>query len=132
MDAATLVGLLADPTRLKVVAALALGADTIADVARDADVPLKDVALAARRLARNGLVRRDGHRLELLADVFQAVARAAAESVPPPERLSDDPEPRRVGEQAHDRPRAGRPGVHEPTVSASFGGRLSVLGPPPG
>lgn len=91
MDAATLVGLLADPTRLKVVAALALGADTIEDVARAADLPLKDVALAARRLARNGLVGRDGHRLELLTDRFQAAARAAAEAAPPPERLSDDP-----------------------------------------
>ena len=91
VDAATIVGLLADATRLKVVAALALGADTIEDVARAADLPLKDVALAARRLARNGLVRRDGHRLELLTDRFQAAARAAAESAPPPERLSDDP-----------------------------------------
>ena len=91
MDAGTLVGLLADPIRLKVVAALALGADTIEDVARAAGLPLKDVALAARRLARNGLVRRDGHRLELLADRFQAAARAAAESVPAPEPLSDDP-----------------------------------------
>ena len=60
MDAATIVGLLADPTRLKVVAALALGAGTIEDVAQAAGLPVKDVALAARRLARNGLVRRDG------------------------------------------------------------------------
>ena len=91
MDAATIVGLLADPTRLRVVAALALGAGSIEDVARAADLPLKDVALAARRLGRSGLIRRDGHRLELLADRFQAAARAAAESAPPPERLSDDP-----------------------------------------
>src|SRR5215210_880481 len=91
VDAVTIVGLLADQTRLKVVAALALGADTIEDVARAADVPLKDVALAARRLARNGLVRREGHRLELVADRFQAAARAAAESAPPPGPLSDDP-----------------------------------------
>ena len=91
MDAATIVGLLADETRLKVVAALALGADSIEDVASAAGLPLKDVAQAARRLSRNGLVRRDGHRLELLADAFQAAARAAAESAPPAERLSDDP-----------------------------------------
>ena len=89
--AVTIVGLLADPTRLKVVAALALGAGTIEDVAHATGLPLKDVALAARRLGRNGLVRRDGHRLELLAGRFQAAARAAAESAPPPERLSDDP-----------------------------------------
>lgn len=91
MDAATIVGLLADPTRLKVVAALALGAGTIEDVARAADLPLKDVALAARRLARAGLVHRDGHALLLHTERFGAPARAAAEAAPPPEPLSDDP-----------------------------------------
>ena len=91
MDAATLVGLLADPTRLKVVAALALGAGTLEEVAEASGLPLKDVALAARRLARAGLVRRDGTELELYASRFAEVARAAAEAAPPPERLSDDP-----------------------------------------
>src|SRR3954471_16206041 len=70
VDAATLVGLLADPTRLKVVAALALGAGTLEDVADASGLPLKDVALAARRLARAGLVRRDGKALELQASRF--------------------------------------------------------------
>ena len=91
MDAATIVGLLADPTRLKVVAALALGAGTIEDVARTSGLPLKDVALAARRLARAGLVHRDGHALLLHTERFGAVARAAAEAVPAPEPLSADP-----------------------------------------
>ncbi len=91
VHAATIVGLLADPTRLKVVAALALGAGTIEDVAAASGLPLKDVALAARRLGRAGLVRRDGHALELLTERFGAAARAAAESAPPPEPLSDDP-----------------------------------------
>jgi hypothetical protein len=91
MDAATIVGLLADPARLKVVAALALGAGTIEDVSRLSGLPLKDVALAARRLARAGLVHRDGHVLALHTDRFGAAARAAAEAVPPPEPLSDDP-----------------------------------------
>ena len=91
MDAATIVGLLADPARLKVVAALALGAGTLEDVARQSALPLKDVALAARRLARAGLVHRDGHVLVLHADRFGAAARAAAESAPPPEPLSADP-----------------------------------------
>jgi len=91
VDAATLVGLLADPTRLKVVAALALGAGTLEEVAEASGLPLKDVALAARRLSRAGLVRRDGKALELLASRFAEVARAAAEAAPPPERLSDDP-----------------------------------------
>ncbi len=92
VDAATIVGLLADPTRLKVVAALALGAGTIEDVARSADLPLKDVALAARRLARAGLVHaRRARSLSLRAERFGAAARAAAEAAPPPVQLSDDP-----------------------------------------
>ena len=85
------MGLLADPTRLRVVAALALGAGTIEEVSAAADLPLKDVALAARRLARGGLVHRDGHLLALHTERFGAAARAAAEAAPPPERLSDDP-----------------------------------------
>jgi hypothetical protein len=91
IDAATIVGLLADPARLKVVAALVLGAGTLEEVADVSGLPLKDVALAARRLARNGLVHRDGHVLALHTDLFGAAARAAAEAAPPPEPLSDDP-----------------------------------------
>ena len=91
MDAGTIVGLLADRTRLRVVAALALGASTIEEVADAADLPVKDVALAARRLSRAGLVHRDGHMLALHAERFGAAARAAAEAAPAPEPLSDDP-----------------------------------------
>src|ERR671916_1824680 len=91
VHAATIAGLLADPTRLKVVAALALGAGTLEEVAEATGLPLRDVALAARRLGRAGLVRRDRHELELLTDRFGAAARAAAEAAPPPEPLSDDP-----------------------------------------
>jgi hypothetical protein len=91
VGAGTIAGLLADPARLKVVAALALGAGTLEEVAEASGLPLKDVALAARRLARAGLVHRDGHALALLSDRFGAAARSAAEQAPPPERLSDDP-----------------------------------------
>src|SRR3954451_6740077 len=91
VDAATIVGLLADPARLKVVAALALGAGTIEEVSAASGLPLKDVALAARRLARAGLVHRDGHLLVLRTERFGSAARAAAEAAPPPEKLSDDP-----------------------------------------
>lgn len=91
MDAATIVGLLADPARLKVVAALALGAATLEDVAAASGLPLKDVALSARRLARAGLLHRNGHALTLHPEVFGAAARAAAEAAPAPVPLSDDP-----------------------------------------
>ena len=91
VDAATIVGLLADRTRLRVVAALALGAGTIEEVSEAAGLPLKDVALAARRLARAGLVHRDGHALALHTERFGAAARVAAEAAPAPAPLSDDP-----------------------------------------
>jgi hypothetical protein len=91
VEAATIVGLLADPARLKVVAALALGAGTLEDVAAASGLPLKDVALAARRLSRAGLVQREGHALALHTEVFGSAARAAAEAAPPPQPLSDDP-----------------------------------------
>jgi hypothetical protein len=91
VDAATIVGLLADEARLKVVSALALGAGTLEEVAAASGLPLKDVALAARRLARAGLLDRDGHALALHTELFGAAARAAAESAPTPEPLSDDP-----------------------------------------
>jgi hypothetical protein len=91
VDAARLVGLLADPTRLKVVAALVLGAGTLEEVAAAAGLPLKDVALAARRLARGGLVARDRNALRLRADAFAAAARDAAAAAPAPEPLSSDP-----------------------------------------
>jgi hypothetical protein len=91
VDAATIAGLLADPARLKVVAALALGAGTIEEVAAASGLSLKDVALAARRLARAGLVHRNGHALGLHTERFGAAARAAAESAPPPQPLSSDP-----------------------------------------
>jgi hypothetical protein len=91
VHAATIVGLLADPARLKVVAALALGAGSIEEVAAASGLPLKDVALAARRLSRSGLVHRDGHALALRTEHFAAAARAAAEAAPPPPPLSADP-----------------------------------------
>jgi hypothetical protein len=91
MEAGTIVGLLADPVRLKVVAALALGAGSIEEVADATGLPLKDVALAARRLARAGLVHRDGHTLGLHTERFAEAARSAAALAPPPQRLSDDP-----------------------------------------
>lgn len=91
MEAGTIVGLLADPVRLKVVAALALGAGTIEDVAAASGLSLRDVALAARRLARAGLVHRDGHGLALHTEQFGAAARAAAATAAPVEPLSADP-----------------------------------------
>src|SRR3954468_4369193 len=84
VDAAILVGLLADPIRLKVVAALALGAGTLEEVAAASGLPLKDVALAARRLSHAGLVARDRNALQLHAEVFGIAAPDAAQDAPAP------------------------------------------------
>src|SRR3954466_5539086 len=91
VDAGTMVGLLADPVRLRVVSALALGAGTIEEVAQASGLSLKEVALAARRLSRAGLVHRDGHDLALHTERFGEAARAAAASAPAVEPLSVDP-----------------------------------------
>src|SRR3954466_6872094 len=87
VDAATLVGLLADPTRLKVVAALALGAGTLEEVAEAGGRPLKAVAQPRRGFPGAGLVRRAGTAFDLHAARFGEAARAAAEAAPPPEPL---------------------------------------------
>ena len=95
MDAgrrASIVGLLADPTRLTVVAALALGAGTIEEVAEAAGLPAQ--GRRARRPAagsRAGSCTATGTRSALHAERFGAAARAAAEAAPAPEPLSDDP-----------------------------------------
>ncbi|MCO7221407.1 DUF2087 domain-containing protein [Klenkia sp. PcliD-1-E] len=90
-DAAKLVGLLADPDRLAVVSALALGATDIGGVAAATGLSQTAVALAARRLGRGGLIRRDGAALQLRAELFAAAARAAGEHRPRPVPLSADP-----------------------------------------
>ena len=50
--AATIAGLLADPTRLKVVAALALGAGTLEEVAETTGLPLREVVSRAEEAWR--------------------------------------------------------------------------------
>jgi hypothetical protein len=72
--AATLSGLLGDEDRLRVVAAIALGARTIADVAQAAGLAADDVRRALQRLVAAGIVSRDGGlRIDLAA--FREAAR---------------------------------------------------------
>lgn len=78
-EAARLLGVLADPERLKVAGALALGAWSVADVARLTGLPLKTIEHALSRLVAGGLVERDqaGYRLKM--EDLQAAARASGE-----------------------------------------------------
>jgi hypothetical protein len=66
--AATLSGLLGDEDRLRVVAAIALGAKTVDDVAQAAGLAPEDVRRALPRLLAAGVVDRvDGLRIDLAA-----------------------------------------------------------------
>jgi hypothetical protein len=75
-EAATLLGLLADGDRLRVVAALALGARSPVEVAAKAGLDVATAGRALARLASGGLVEqeRDGYRLR--SERFGEAARA--------------------------------------------------------
>lgn len=76
-----IVGLLAEESRLKVVAAIALGATTESDVAAAANLEPKTVRKALDRLIRGGLVEATPqHELRVSVQRFkEAAQRAAAE-----------------------------------------------------
>lgn len=82
-QAATVLGLLADDDRLRVVAALALGARTVGDVAAATDLDVPRAGRALARLTTGGLVDVDagrGHRLVpgVFRDALAALPRADA------------------------------------------------------
>ena len=79
LDAEALAGLLADPHRRGVVAALILGAHTLEDVRVATGLDARAAGRALTRLVGAGLVERaeDGT-LALLAEAFALAARAAA------------------------------------------------------
>jgi hypothetical protein len=83
-EAATVLGLLSDDDRLRVVAALALGARTPAEVADGAGLDIPRAGRALARLTSGGLVEqeKDGYRLasERFRDALESLARPAPES----------------------------------------------------
>lgn len=89
-----LCGLLAEPDRLATFAAVVLGADTVAQVAAATGRPVRETAVALRRLTDGGLVSqdRDG---ALVADqaAFKEAVRAVAPGRPP---ATEDPDPARA------------------------------------
>ena len=80
LTAAALVGLLAEESRLRVVAALALGASTLEEVVATSGLDVRLATAALERLAAGGLVRSDesGKGLSLRADAFKAAAQLEA------------------------------------------------------
>lgn len=78
VSAADLAGLLSEPDRLRVFAALALGAATAGEVASHAQLDPRTTAQALVRLAAGGLVSTVDQQLVLHTGAFKAAARAAA------------------------------------------------------
>lgn len=76
------VRLLAEPARLKVYAALVLGARMPSEIVGRTGLDLRDVAVALRKLSDGGLVelRRDG--ASPVSGVFGSLARASASAEP--------------------------------------------------
>ena len=77
-----MVGLLAQGDRLRCVAALALGASTVGEVAAAAGLDVRRAGQALSRLVDGGLVETDGRGYRLLEEELRASARAAAAVVP--------------------------------------------------
>lgn len=78
LDASTIVGLLADDGRRRVVAAVTLGATSLDAVADRAGLSVDRAGRALGRLAESGLVSTDdAGGLRLAGDVFQQAAREA-------------------------------------------------------
>jgi DNA-binding transcriptional ArsR family regulator len=92
-DAATIVGLLADETRRRVLAALVLGSATPADIRMATGLGTRAVATALARLVDAELVVRDADGTHhLLGEAFRLAAIAAAPSRSEPDPTGDVPE----------------------------------------
>jgi hypothetical protein len=91
-DARELVGLLADAARLRVVAALALGASKYDEIRSLSGLELREVSRAVQRLVDAGLViRSDDGMLFLLEAAFAETARAEAQREPQSDEHADEP-----------------------------------------
>lgn len=88
---AELVGLLADGDRLRVVAALVLGNESIADISRATDLTTREVGVALTRLVDSGLVDKDKQGYHLLERELRVSARDALQrdSTPDPVEGAD-------------------------------------------
>jgi hypothetical protein len=96
LSSATIVGLLAAPARLRVVAALVLGAQTPAEVARLAALDEDQVSVAVNRLIRAGLVKVQTGRFLLDTQAIATAARVDAPQRPEQSFGTADPATIRV------------------------------------
>lgn len=86
-----LCGLLAEPERLAVFAAVVLGAGTAGEVASATGLTPREVAVALRRLADRGLVESTDRGLVADTGAFKAAVREAAPAKEPAAALDPDP-----------------------------------------
>lgn len=77
LDAAALVGLLADVHRRRVVAAIELGAHHVDDVVRATGLTAAQLAKAMGKLVESGLIEQTGEGLSLAVNAFRDAAREA-------------------------------------------------------
>lgn len=90
-EAARLLGLLAEPDRLKVVSAIVLGARTVDAVVRATELDAKAVEVALARLISGGLVADDRRNLTIEEEELRAAVRSAAEEREAGEKLGLPP-----------------------------------------
>jgi hypothetical protein len=88
LNAARLVGLLADPTRMRVLSAIALGAEDDAAIVAATGLTTKDVLMARQRLTDAGLL--DGWQVRY--DALRALAKEQTTAEP-----ADEATPRALG-----------------------------------
>ncbi|MDH3293467.1 MAG: DUF2087 domain-containing protein [Acidimicrobiia bacterium] len=116
-----LVGLLAEESRRRVVAALILGADNTVDIARLTGLDQREVMAALDRLITAGLVEGlDGNRYHLLEQAFKRAARTEADPAPASAFPDHPPQRQRILDQCFEGERL----VHMP---AKHSHRLVVL-----
>jgi hypothetical protein len=85
-----LCGLLAEPDRLKVYAAVVLGADAPSLVVERTGLPARVVTAALRRLHLGGLIAIEGNQLRAEVAVFKESVRRHTPEAPPDEPLDLD------------------------------------------
>lgn len=114
-----MLGALADETRLKVFAALVLGARSVAEVAHQVDVPAKEASRALTRLAAAGLAEHHGSRWTAVTGALRAAVVAASPAREPEDHGAADSEASVL--------RAFLRGGRLETIPSARGKRLVVL-----
>ncbi len=93
MDADTIAGLMGEPSRRKVIAAMILGASDLDDIARQSEEPMRSVVRALDRLEVAGLIDREGETVTWRGDPFgQAARKRKREAVDPGVDAGQDPD----------------------------------------